>query len=253
MAIEFGKDNNGTGKMEPKLVSRASVNRGARGIRQMTELHRLSIDELRKHNIIYQGMANPAALNTFRDLRARLIQKAVADNFVVMVASAIKSGGASHVSLNLAAAFALDHSKTSVLVDCDLKAPSVHKLLPVTPDYGLADYLEDGSLSADAIIYSSGIDRLRLVPAGSPRETGPELLNSESMREFVEELKKRYPDRCIILDAPSVDVFGDARVLAEYCDLALLVVPYGKVTQDQVVYGIDAVGRNKLAGLVFNN
>ncbi len=253
MAIDFKRDTKGTGKMEPTLVSRGSINDGARSIRQMTELHRLSVDELRKNNIIYQGMANAAALNTFRDLRARLIQKAVTDNFVVMVASAIKSGGSSHVSLNLAAAFALDHSKTAVLVDCDLYAPSVHKLLPVTPDYGLADYLEDGSLSTDAIIYSSGIDRLRLVPAGSPRETGPELLNSEGMREFIEELKKRYPDRCIILDAPSVNVSGDARVLAEYCDLALLVIPYGKVTQEQVTSGIDAVGQNKLAGLVFNN
>jgi len=253
MAIEFGRDKKGARKMESSIVSRSSVRSGERSIRQMTELHRLNVEELRQHNIIYRGMSNTAELNTFRDLRARLIQKAVTDNFVVMVAAAIKSGGASHVSLNLAAAFAFDHSKTSVLVDCDLCTPSVHKLLPVEPDYGLADYLEDSSLTAGAIIYSSGIERLRLVPAGSPRITGPELLNSESMREFVEELKKRYPDRCIVLDAPSVDISGDARVLAEYCDLALLVVPYGRITQEQVVSGVDAIGRNKLAGLVFNH
>jgi hypothetical protein len=55
------------------------------------------------------------------------------------------------------------------------------------------------------------------------------------------------------MDVPTVSTTAEARILSQLCDFAILVVPFGKVTIGQVMSGIDAVGRERFAGLVFNN
>lgn len=227
--------------------------KGRQQIRKMAEVKLLDNDELSARNIIYPGMANREVLNTFRDLRTKLAKRTPKQNFVLMVTSVAEAGGASFTALNMAAAFALDPAKTSVLIDCNLYDPSVESLLTISPDYGLTDYLEDPALDIDDIIYSSGIPRLRIVPIGSRVESGSEVFSSARIEEMIESMKSRYHDRYIVLDVPSLSTTADARILTDLCDVALLVVPYGKVTEDQVTAGIEAIGEEKLAGVVFNN
>ncbi len=231
----------------------ADSKKGRQQIRKMAEVKLLDNDELSARNIIYPGMSNRGVLNTFRDLRTKLVKRTPKKNFVLMVTSVAEEGGASLTALNMAAAFSLDPAKTSILIDCNLYDPSVESLLTITPDYGLSDYLEDPALDIDDIIYSSGIPRLRIVPIGSRVEAGSELFSSARMEEMIESMKSRYHDRFIVLDVPSLSTSSDARILSEVCDVALLVVPYGKVTEDQVLAGIEAIGEEKLAGVIFNN
>src|SRR5690625_7507073 len=73
------------------------------------------------------------------------------------------------------------------------------------------------------------------------------------MEVFISEVKHRYPDRFIVLDAPSVRTSAEARILSQYCDHALLVVPLGKSTTDDVLSGIEAVGRDRFSGLMLNH
>ena len=73
------------------------------------------------------------------------------------------------------------------------------------------------------------------------------------MEVFVAEIKSRYPDRFIVLDAPSIQLSTEARILAKYCDHALLVVPYGAAVTEEVLAAVDAVGKERFAGVVFNN
>ncbi len=227
--------------------------KGRQQIRRMAEVKLLDNDELSARNIIYPGMSNRAVLNTFRDLRTKLVKRTPKQNFVLMVTSVAEQGGASFTALNMAAAFSLDPAKTSVLIDCNLYDPAVESLLTIAPDYGLTDYLEDPALDIDDIIYSSGIPRLRIVPIGGRVEAGSELFSSARMEEMIESMKSRYHDRYIVLDVPSLSTSSDARILTDVCDVALMVVPYGKVTEDQVMAGIEAIGEEKLAGVVFNN
>ena len=65
-------------------------------------------------------------------------------------------------------------------------------------------------------------------------------------------IKNRYPDRYIILDGPSLEDSADARILAELCDLATIVVPYGLSTTTEVIDAANAIGKTKLAGVVMN-
>jgi Mrp family chromosome partitioning ATPase len=223
-------------------------------IRRMAEIGWLSYAELDELKIIHPGMRNPAVLNAFRELRTNLYQLAAGkDNFVMLVTSIAPEGGTSLVSLNLGAVIALDESKTSIVVDCNVYDPSLHRILPIDPDYGLVDYLENITLDLKDIIYSTGVRRMRMIPVGSRRQPGTEFFTSSRMRRFLLELRDRYRDRYIVIDAPSLGTSADARILAELVDYVMLVVPYGKVSDAQLQASIDAIGAEKLAGVIFNN
>lgn len=223
-------------------------------IRRMAEVSWLNYSELEEFKIIHPGMRQPKVLNAFRELRTNLYNLAQGkENFVLLVTSVAPGGGSSFVSMNLGAVIALDESKTSIVVDCNVYDPSLHRILPVEPDFGLVDYLENVSLELKDVIYSTGIRRMRMIPAGSQRQPGTEFFTSSRMRRFVSELRTRYRDRYVVVDAPSMGASADARILVELCDYVLLVVPSGRVTEAQIAASIDAIGETKLAGVIFNN
>ena len=222
-------------------------------IRQMSDVNLLDYSELDAAKIIYPGMHDIITLNTFRELRTKLLQKTQKSNFTIMVSSLAPGGGGSYVSVNLAAAFALDFEKTALLIDCNAASSSSDKLLPTAVDFGLIDYLVDPGLAVSDVIYATGIPRLRLTPIGNQVSAESEFFTSDRMDAFINEVKSRYTERYIILDAPPVNSSPDARVLADLCDYSVLVVPYGKVTKAQVTAGINSIPSDKFAGLVFNN
>jgi len=219
----------------------------------MTEVGRLGYAEMDNLGLIYPGMRQPQALNAFRELRTNLYQAAAGkQNFVLLISAIVPGGGASFVSMNLGAAIALDESRTSIVVDCNVYDPSLHRLLPVEPDYGLVDYLENISLEMKDIIYATGVRRLRLIPAGNRRDPGAEFFTSSRMRRFVEELRSRYRDRNVILDAPPLATSADARILTELADFIVLVVPSGRVAESQLRATLDVLPEKKLLGVIFN-
>ena len=259
------KQNNSSGNATEPIVADAAgsdsttrsvvagdISRRAH-IGSMTELREFSGYELDELKILHPGMSDRRVLNAFRDLRTKLLQRSRHDNFICMVTSLGEGGGASYVSANLAAAFALDKAKTSLLIDCNLYDPSVNKLLSVDAEYGVTDFLDDGSLDVQDIIYASGIPRLRGIPVGSNREGGAEHFSSQRMNLFIKNVKNRYPDRFIVADAPCINTSAEARILADLCDLVVLVVPYGKVGASQILSGIEKIDKDKLVGLVLND
>lgn len=235
-------------------VDRKNVSEGKRSaISSMGEVDQFSRDQLEEMRILYSGMPNAKVLNMFRELRTQLVQKNNKNNFVCMVTSLCHSGGASYVATNLASVFALDKAKTSVLIDANLYAPSLENLIIGDSSAGLTDYLSDPSLSIKDVVYATGVPRLRVIPIGENREGAAEYFSSDKMVAFIEEVRSRYSDRYIFVDAPPIADASEARILAEVADLIILVVPHGRVTLDQIEASINTVGRDKLSGLVYNN
>lgn len=231
----------------------ANLVAASKQIASMAEPTRLTPEELDAKKIIYPEMANHSAIDTYRELRTKLTQLARGENQITMITSVCPKGGSTHVALNLAAAFSLDESKTSLLIDCNLRNPGLHERLYLDPEYGLTDFLEKEVVGIDSIIYATGIHRLRLIPVGKKREAASEFFTSLRMRAFLDVLKRRYPDRHIFVDAPPVGSSADARILANLCDRSILVVPYGRVIESQIFAAVDALGEDKLAGVVLNN
>ncbi|MFV1871981.1 MAG: CpsD/CapB family tyrosine-protein kinase [Oleiphilus sp.] len=222
-------------------------------ITRMGEVDQFSPTEMERLKIINGSMGNVKILNTFRELRTQLLKKNDKKNFVCMVSSINHRGGASYVAKNLAAVFALDKSKTSLLIDANLYSPSLDELIIGDATTGITDYLSNSSLNIKDVVYATGVPRLRVVPIGGNSEGAAEYFSSEKMQHFINEIRSRYSDRYIFIDAPPVIDSSEARILTEISDMVLLVVPHGRATEDQVEIGIEAVDPEKLVGLVYNN
>ncbi len=228
--------------------------RSEQQIAKMSEVHNFSAPELDNLKILRQGTSNEKVLKTFRELRTQMYSKIKGKNFVCMVTSVSGSGGSSYVSSNLAAAIALDKSRTSVIVDGNFYRPSMDVLLSTEANLGLTDYLSIQDMGIEFVLYASGIKRVRIVPAGKNSSGATEKLSSNKMKGFLSELKSRYNDRYIVVDCPPVDEYSaDVRIMASLCDFVVLVVPYGKVSNEEIQTSIDIIGKEKVAGVVFNN
>jgi len=161
-----------------------------------------SQDDLYEKKVVFTGMRQRELLNAFREVRIRLLEKSKTDNMVVLVASVTTQGGSSFFGFNLAATFALDQHKTALYVDCNPYSSAAEKYVSGEVSLGLTHYLTDYTVPLKSIIYPSGIERLRVIPSGGSSESSAEFFNSKRMEVFVAEIKARYPDRFIVLDAP---------------------------------------------------
>jgi exopolysaccharide/PEP-CTERM locus tyrosine autokinase len=209
--------------------------------------------ELDTQGIIYPEMPENGLVKAFRDLRTRILQRTQGRNCTIVVTSLTAQSGTSFVAMNLGAVFAFDAGKTALLMDCNLRNPSMHRFLSVAESQGITDYLDDPGIDVGNIIHPVGIPRLRVVPAGACKEIPVEYFTSPRMSELLESVKQRYRERYIVLDAPPLTESADFQLLAELCDFVLLVVPYGKVTETQLQEALKSIDEKKLVGIVFNN
>ena len=234
----------GDGAVDKFVISKQIV--------KMQEPRRLTKDDLDERRIIYPESPNRGLVNRFRHLRTKLLEVSGGNNFTMVVSGACEGAGSSFIALNLAAAFAFDQAKTALIIDCNLRNPSLHSQLDLAAETGLTDFLEDSDYEIGRIIYPTGIPRLRLVPAGSRRENAAEFFTSFRMRQFLQAIRRRYPDRFIVLDTAPISESPDARILGDLCDYSMLVVPHGKITASGADAAAQAFDPKKFVGAVIN-
>ncbi|WP_029653292.1 polysaccharide biosynthesis protein [Marinobacter daepoensis] len=234
----------GPGAVDKYVISKQIV--------RMQEPRKLNHDDLDERRIIYPESPNRELVNRFRDLRTKLLEVSGGNNFTLVVSGACSGAGSSFVALNLAASFAFDQAKTALVIDCNLREPSLHSTLDVMSDTGLTDFLDDPDYEIARILYPTGIPRLRLIPAGSRRETPSEFFTSFRMKQFLQAIRRRYPDRFIVLDTAPISESPDARILTELCDYAMLVVPHGRITGATAEQAATAFNPDKFVGAVIN-
>ena len=139
---------------------------------------------------------------------------------VLLVSSAVPNEGKSTVAVNLAAAEA-QHGKRVLLIDCDLRNPSAHKILSMENSKGLSEYLR-GSLRMDRLIHATDIENMYIITGGKPASRSSELLSKEAMSALIDKLRGSYD--IIILDTPPCAVLADAAEAAKIADAAILVI-----------------------------
>lgn len=225
----------------------------AESISKMRELEIRDRDELVKQRIISPDLGENAVVQAFREIRTRVLQHTQGRNGIILLTSVTGGSGNSFVAKNLGAAFAFDAGRTALLVDCNLRNPSLHRLFGETEKLGITDYLENSQLDVEDIIHPVGIERLRVIPAGSKHDIPAEYFTSQRVQKLLDGIRSRYADRFVILDAPPMSESADTRILAELSDYILLVVPYGRVTDMQVDGCIKALDSRKFIGIVFND
>ena len=233
--------------------SDVTVKGGKKHLQRMSENLLLDVYDFQEKRIVHPDMEKYNILNTFREIRTRILQQSGGKNQVIMVVSLQHGMGATFSAVNLAAAFSYEGEKTSLIVDCDQHRRKLEKFFGDNATYGLTDYLDDNNLGTEKIIYQTGINRMRYIPVGKRRETVGEFFSSERMREFITHVKKRYSDRFIILNAPPLEVTADAAILSEVSDVIVLVVPYGKISTPRLKKALRLIPREKIVGMVIND
>ena len=169
----------------------------------------------------------------------------------LLVTSGSPGEGKSFICANLGISLAQGVDNYCLLVDCDLRKPAQHNLFGLGNTLGLSDYLQHKRQIPDLLL-PSGVEKLSILPAG-PRSINPaELLSSATMASLVDELSRRYEDRIVLLDSPPLHAASETAVLAQHVDGVVLVVRYGASRREYVKALADAIGREKILGVVFN-
>ncbi len=192
------------------------------------------------------------AVESFKMLLAKILtRKSRSRPRTIMVTSPQPMDGKTMVATNLAISIAQGINEYVLLVDCDLRRPSLDRILGLNAHEGISEYLEKGS-SLGPYLVKTPISKLTVLPAGKPSPNPSEPLSSEKMRQLVEELRSRYEDRHIIIDATPAQFAAETTFLASMVDGVLLVVRSGKTPRDSVLEAIENIDRNKIIGVVFN-
>ena len=190
----------------------------------------------------------------FNKLRSTVIALTKGEQFLntVMVTSTASEEGKSMTALNLAFSLAKEQDHTVLLVDTDLRRPSVHRYLDITPDVGLVNCLRD-NLPIEKALIKTGVGKLVVLPAGEAVRDPLDMLASNRMKDIVCELKERYPERYVIFDTPPAHPFADAGVLASFLDATLFVVREGKANKEDVIKTLEEFKDHNLLGVVYND
>lgn len=158
---------------------------------------------------------------------------ALAHGNLIMVTSAMAGEGKSFTSVNLAMSIAAEMDHTVMLVDADVARPSILRMLGLPAAPGLLDLLE-GKAEMSSVLMKTNIDKLTILPSGTPHARATELLASDAMRLLLDDISRRYADRIVIFDSPPLILTTEARVLATQMGQVVMVVQADKTLQADV-------------------
>ena len=212
----------------------------------------LDSQERLARKIIYPEATESATIKALREIRTKITQKTASGNCVIMVTGASVDSGATFVTVNLAAAFALDAARTSLAIDCNIRDPYLHNLVSGEMKAGLTNYLTDNCRDIADIILPTGIERLRVIPAGVNIDPTVEYFTMDRMKRLVRSVRERYPDRHILLDCPPLARSADTQILLELCDYVVVVVPYARITPAKLQTALKLIESRKLLGVIIN-
>jgi capsular exopolysaccharide synthesis family protein len=189
---------------------------------------------------------------SYRALRTSLLLSSLgAPPKVVLITSAMPQEGKTTTSINTAVVLAQKGVKV-LLVDADLRRPSIHKALGMGPRSGLSNILTGSADPQLTISRSPLIPSLYILPAGTPPPNPAELLASANMRELVEALSREYDH--IVIDTPPTLSVTDAVVLSICADAVVLVIRSGKTTKQALRRSRELLLRvnARIAGVLLN-
>ncbi len=207
---------------------------------------------LREHKIV-SGVGDSPFTDAYKILRTQVLQRLQENSWnVLAVTSPGNHEGKTLTAINLAASLAMELDYTVLLVDANLRNPSIHEHLKIPAGKGLSEYLLDSEPLENILLHPEEIDHLVVLPGGRPVNNSSEMLNSPKMSRLVDEMKSRYPSRIVIFDLPPVLNAADALAFSPYVDAALLVVEEGKTKRQEVQRAIDMLSGTNVLGTVLN-
>lgn len=169
---------------------------------------------------------------------------------IIVITSSGPSEGKTTTSCNLAIVTA-EAGKRTILLDCDMRNPKIHKVFGLSNQEGISDVLV-GETNFYEAVQKSEIENLYVLPSGTRPPNPAELLSSDKMERFIESLKEIYD--YIIIDTPPVIMVTDAQILSKYADGCLLVVASAEADKNAAIKAKELLEKvkAKILGVVLN-
>jgi protein-tyrosine kinase len=207
------------------------------------------LDARLTEKIVVDHNMSPASREQYRRLAAVLHDAHNTTGLrLIMVASAVAGEGKTLTASNLALTFSESYQKRVLLIDADLRRPSLHSVFRLDTALGLGDGLM--STGETKMLVRQVSSRLAVLPAGRPSSDPMAGLTSERMRRLLDEAKQSFD--WVILDTPPVMLLPDAHLLASMVEGAVLVVRAGSTPHEMVKRSAEAIGRSRILGVVLN-
>ena len=224
-------------------------------------LKRVSIDleRLATAGIITPETQQTSLLEQFRIIKRPVVMKAaqsgaarVPNGNLVLVTSAVPGEGKTFTAVNLAMSIATELDHTVLLVDADPDKSDVSRVLGIEEVEGLMDYLAQPTRALSELLVKTDVAKLSVLPSGQPRANTTELLASEDMRRFADELAARYSDRIVVFDSPPLLATSGAGVLARLVGQTVMVVEAIRTPQGALREALELLKPIHNVGLVLN-
>ena len=244
-------------KKEPREEPRESAE-GVKVTYTKTQVRNIDPETL-KRNKIYSISHDHELTDHINLLRAQVMNglKKIGGNSI-LITSANPGEGKTFTAINLAVSIAKELNRTVLLVDADLKNPTIHHydfatdFFGVNLKRGLADYLL-GQEELPDLLVNPGIEKLTILPAGHALPNSSELLGSPRMEAMIKDIKNRYQkERIVIFDCSSLLASPDPLVFSHLVDSVLLVVEVGRTTPDQIKRVMELLDGRHVLGTVLN-
>ncbi|MGD0570325.1 MAG: polysaccharide biosynthesis tyrosine autokinase [Candidatus Sulfotelmatobacter sp.] len=227
---------------------------GSRTAREGANAKRLVIATSNKEAVELVTQVRPQSqmAESYRALRTSLLLSNLgAPPKVIMITSALPQEGKTTTSINCAVVLAQKGIRV-LLIDADLRRPSIHKTLGMGPRSGLSNVLTGSATLQQTITRSPILPNLSVLPAGTPPPNPAELLASPNMRDVLEELRGQYDH--IVVDTPPTLSVTDAVVLSPRADAIVLVIRSGQTTKQALRRSRDILTQvnAKVSGVLLN-
>ena len=193
---------------------------------------------------------HPFAAEEFRKLKTQIFHWSPGPPRIILVTSATPNEGKTIVSVNLAMAISQEIHKEAILIDADLRRPSVHfERNPYSR--GLSNYLTDQIPLSDILIHSEA-EKFWVIPAGPPSKQAAELIGSRKMEELLKSLRTLGEDAFVIIDSPPLLSASEPVLLSKWVDGVILVVLADRTPRESIKRAIQSIDKQKIIGVVLN-
>ena len=233
----------------PQAPSRANRDASLRGTlaHRVVNLHHIPGESLEKL-VLSPGLPTHV-VEQYRRLGATLHQAQRDQGIrIVMITSAVPHEGKTLVASNVALVLSTSYGRSVLLVDGDLRRPTVHSVFGLSNTTGIADALNDGT--ADALVPLQVTPNLSVLVAGTPQSDPMQIVTGAGMQRLLATAADKYD--WVILDSPPIAILPDAHLLAAGIDRAVVVIEAARTPYDAVQKAIDTIGAERVIGAVLN-
>lgn len=263
-ALDRAREERESNSGQPGIALEPDEARGRRPVRKTvspatevkityTKTATIPVDAARlRANRIILTQEQDVISDAYKVLRTHVLQRMRTNGWKTLaVTSPMEGNGKTLTTINLAISLAQDVNQTILVVDLDLRRPTLGRYLLESPTRGISDYLTEGTELGDILVHP-GIERLTLLPGNHSFTQSSEILSSPRMIQLVQELKTRYTDRLMLFDMPPLLASDDVLAFLPHIDAVMLVIEDGRTTKDQLDQAYRLLRDKHIIGTVLN-